>query len=153
MDETWQKVGALSSVQILRLQQTCRKEQEELTGFVIGLASELRPDAMGLVLYAYVVITEAFRKSGTKFRAIKPGTIMRTWEATKTLIASLKEHSRLNVEQYAESVSEPAVFRYTLGAMSPDQEDAVELTDDEFWQILCILQTVSDCLHDSQKSR
>ena len=153
MEATWQALGAATSGQMVRLQQACGKEQEELAGFVIGFTSELRPDAMGLALYAYVVIAEAFRQCGAKFLRIKPGKIMRTWEAVSERFASVREHGRFDVEQRANSVSEPAVFRYILGAMDPDQEDAVDLTDDEFWRTLCILQTVSECLHDAQKTR
>jgi hypothetical protein len=137
----------------LRLQEACGKEQEELTGFVIGFTSELRPDAMGLALYAHVVIVEAFRQSGAKFRRVKPGKIMGIWEAAKELIASLRAHGRSEVEQYADSMSAPAVFRYILGAMRPDQEDAGALSDDEFWHTICVLKTVSDCLHDAQIRR
>jgi len=154
MEQTWRRVGGgLSRTQVLRLQQACGKEQEALTGFVIGYSSELRPDAMGLVLFANVVIAEAFRQTGVKFRAIKPAKILRTWESVKEAVAGLRPRGRPAGDEYADTASEPAVLRYVLGAMEPDQEGGVELTDDEFWHMLCVLGTVSDCLHDAKKDR
>ena len=64
MEATWQSVGGASPARVLRRQQACGEEQEELAGFVVGFTSKLRPDAMGLALYAYVVIAEAFRRCG-----------------------------------------------------------------------------------------
>jgi hypothetical protein len=156
MDATWQRIGGgVSGKEVLRLQQACGKEQEELTGFVIGFSSKLSPEAIGLTLYAHIVIAEAFRRSGAKFRVIKAAKILRTWESAEEMVTSLKDRGRSAAEQHAALTSEPAVFHYILGALSEDQDnnDPVPLTDDEFWHMLCILQTVSDCLHDAKKSR
>ena len=78
---------------------------------------------------------------------------MRTWQTVGKLVASIQEYGRSDVEQHAALVSEPAVLRYIVGAMAPDQKDSVDLADDEFWRMLRILQTVLECLHDAQKSR
>jgi hypothetical protein len=153
MEQTWRRMGGISRAEALRLQKACGKEQEELTGFVIGYTASLSPEAVGLALYAHVVIAEAFRRTGAKFRTIKPGKIMRTWAQAKELVASLEPLGRPPADQHAQATSEPAVFRYILGAMDPDQEAPVELTDDEFWHMLCVLKTVSDCLHDAKKDR
>lgn len=45
------------------------------------------------------------------------------------------------------------MLRYALDAMKSDPEDPVDLTDEEFREMLCILKTVTDCLHDAKKTR
>ena len=47
----------------------------------------------------------------------------------------------------AASSSEPAVLRYILDALTEEDDDPVELSDEEFWHILRVLKTVVDCLH------
>jgi hypothetical protein len=153
MDATWQRVAGSSGAQMLRLQQACGKEQEELMGFVIGFSSELRRDAQELTLYTHVVIAEAFPRSGAKLRTIKAAKILRTWESVSERVTSFKEYGRSAAGQHAEFTSEPAVFRYIVEAMDEPGGDNVILTDDEFWHMLCILHTVSDCLHEAKKTR
>lgn len=113
----------------------------------------MNPDAAGLALYAYVVISEAFRQSGTRFHKIKPGKIMRAWEASQAFINTLEPSGRPEPNHIPESISEPAVFNYILGVLRSDQEEPVELSEDEYWHTLRVLKVVSDCLHDAQKSR
>jgi hypothetical protein len=153
METTWRRVASSSPGEALLLQKACGKEQEELTGFMIGFSSDLRRDAAELVIYFHVVLSEAFRKSGAKFRKITPGKIVRTCEQAKETLAPLEALGPAAAEKHAELTSEPAVFRYLVSAMTEDSDDSVRLADDEFWHILHILKTVSDCLHDAQKAR
>src|SRR5438105_7891733 len=152
MEATWQKVGASSAAQALELQKRCGREQEELAAFVIAFTSKLSPSAAGLALYAYVVVAEAFRQSGARFRKVKPGKIMRAWEDTETLVTAFMAAGRPNAERIPESVAEPAVLRYILDALSLEQEDPVELSDEEYWHTLRVLMAVSDCLHGAHRS-
>ncbi len=151
MEETWQKVSASTPAQAVRLQEKCSLEQQELAGFVIGFTMELRPDVCALALYLHVVISESFRQSGVKLRRIKPGRIMRTWDLSHTFVEHLKPQGRLNSSPAIESTTEPAVFGYILGALSEDHEESVILDDAEFWHIMRVLKTVTDCLHDARK--
>jgi hypothetical protein len=151
MDATWQRVGGASRAEAIRLQQATGREQEELAGFVIGFSAQLAEEAVGLLLYAHVVIAEAFRQIGAKFRRIKPSKIMRIWAEAGDEVTSLREHGRQDAENHADATSEPAVFRYIVSAMDPDQAEPVHLADDEFWHMLRVLKTVSDCLHDAKK--
>jgi hypothetical protein len=154
MEATWQRVAGATGAEAQRLQKATAKEQEELMDFVLAMSSELSEDALGLALYAHLVIAEAFRRSGGKFRKVTPAKILSAWESAKEMAAPLKEHGRSAAERLAESTSEPAVLDYILGALDEDEGDEpVYLTDDEFWHILCILKTVSDCLHGAKKIR
>ncbi len=151
MEETWQRVAASTPAHAVRLQEKCGLEQQELAGIVIGFTVELRPDVCALALYLHVVISESFRQSGVKLRRIKPGKIMRTWELSHAFVEYLKLQDPSNLSQAIESTTEPAVFSYVLDALSEDQDDPVVLDDAEFWHIVRVLKTVTDCLHDAQK--
>jgi len=152
MNATWQKVGASSGAQALELQKKCGREQEELAAFVVAFTSQLSPSAAGLALYAYIVVAEAFRQSGAKFRKVKPGRITRAWEETEGPITALMGAGRPDSQAIPESVAERAVLRYILDALSPDQDEPVELSDEEYWHILRVLMTVSNCLHGAHRS-
>jgi hypothetical protein len=57
--------------------------QAELSTFIIASESQ----------YCYVVVAEAFHESGSKFKTIKPGKIMRTWEDTPGYFDTIRMHS------------------------------------------------------------
>lgn len=153
METTWQAVGAMSPSQALRLQQTHGTRQQELTAFVMAYSSGLRAEVAALVLYVFLVLVEAFHRSGARFRKLKPAKIMREWEAASESVAPVAglEDDRASV--LAKESSEPAVFRYVLEALGPDHEDPILLSDDEFRQSLSILATVIACLADGRKTR
>lgn len=152
MDSTWRSVGGSSSTAIARMQKQCGKDQQELTGFVIGFTSDLEPEALGLALYVHLVVAEAFRRSGTRFRKIKPGKIERTWSENFGLINDLKArgYTRSTFSFPTELTSEPAVLQYIVDALTEESDvDPVAVDIDSFWHILQVLKTVSDCMHDA----
>lgn len=155
MEATWTRVGSSTPAEVQRLRQACEREQKELTHFVFGLSSELRREAAEVALYLYVVISEAFRKSGPKFKPVKPGKIVRAWETAKATIVSLPRDCLSDRHPPAQPITpEPVVFRYVAEALTEDSEtDPVCLTGEECWQVLTILQTVSDCLHGAARDR
>jgi hypothetical protein len=155
MEATWQAVGAMSEAEALRKQRLCRKEQEELTGFVLAFTSELPPEALGLALYVHVVIMEAFRRSGARFRRLKPAKIESAWKANCAFVNDLKAagYSRAPFQLKAELTSEPAVMQYVIDALTEEGvDDPVPLSDPELWHILQVLKTVSDCMHSACRS-
>jgi hypothetical protein len=155
MEETWRAVGAMSDAEIRRRQGLCGKEQEELTSFVLAFTSELPPEALGLALYAHFVVIEAFRRTGVRFRKLKPARIETTWRENFGFINDLKAtgYSRAPFQLKAELTSEPAVMQYVIDALTEDNEDdPVALTDDDFWRVLQVLKTVADCMHSARRS-
>jgi hypothetical protein len=120
IEETWRAVGASSPATIRELQKRCGKDHEELTCFMLGFTSALRPEALGLALYVHLVVTHAFRRSGSKFRRIRPGRIERTWTANAEFIDRLKagRYPRATIPTEAASSSEPAILRYVLDALT-----------------------------------
>ena len=153
MEETWHAAAVMPPNAALHRQELCGKEQPELTGFVIGFTSELPPDAVGLALYAYVVVMEAFRRTETRFRKIHPGKIERAWKDNFAFLNDLKHagHTRLPFRLEADRSSEPAVLQYVIDALTEqDDEDPVDLAELDFWHILQVLKTVADCMHDAR---
>jgi hypothetical protein len=154
MDATWQHIGASSGARVLAMQKECGKHQQELTGFVVLYTSTLSPEAIGLALYAYVVIFQAFKRSGATLRKIGDARILRQWEATGERLANAQA-SGGRLESLLPSIecSERVVLAYIAGALSQDQEDPVDLTDAEYWHIARVLVTATECLHQAQKTR
>ena len=153
MDETWRVVGGSSAGEIRRMQKQCGKDQEELTAFVLAFTSDLRPEAVGLTLYVHLVVAQAFRRCEVKFRRIKQKTIERTWKDNFAFINDLKSagYSRSHFSLPAHLTSEPSVLQYVIDALTEeDDDDPVTLTEVEFWQILQVLKTFADCMHDAR---
>jgi hypothetical protein len=156
MEETWQDVGAMHDAEIKRRQGLCGKEQEELTAFVLAYLSDVAPEAMGLGLYAHLVVIEAFRRSGVPFRKLKPGRIESTWKDNFDFINELRAAGRPRAPFRLASglSSEPAVMQYVIDALTEENEDdPIDVSDDDFWSILQVLKTVSDCMHSAQRIR
>jgi hypothetical protein len=155
MEATWRAVGAMSEAEIRRKQGLCGEEQEELTGFVLAFTSELPSEALGLALYAHFVVVEAFRRSGARFRKLKPGRIESTWKDNFGFVNELRAagYSRAPFQLKTDLVSEPAVMQYVIDALTEESaDDPVILSDDDFWRILQVLKTVVDCMHSACRS-
>ena len=153
MEATWQAVGAMPPSQALRLRKTHGKQQQELTGFVIAYSSELRSEVGALIHYIFLVLLEAFHRSGARFRKVKPAKIVRQWQIASELFGSITDQEAAEAMSAASQVKEPAVFSYIVDALGPEQEDPIILTNQEFGQSLSILATVVTCLHDGRKTR
>ena len=156
MEETWRAVGALSEREIRKRQGLCGKEQKELTGFVLGFTSDLREEALGLALYAHFVVVEAFRRSGAAFRKIESGNIERTWKDNFGFTNDLRVagYTRSPFQLQEDLSSEPAAMQYVIDALTEeDSDDPVRLTDQEFWHVLQVLKTVTDCMHEASRKK
>ena len=155
VEDTWRAIGALSDDEIRRKQALCGKEQQELTGFVLAFTSDLPPEAFGLALYVHLVVIEAFRRSGARFRRLKPTRIETTWRENFGFIGDLKAagHTRAPFQLRPELASEPAVMQYVIDALTEENEDdPVSLGEEDFWRIVQVLKTVADCMHSARKS-
>jgi hypothetical protein len=155
MESAWRAVGAMSDGEIRRRRALCGREQEELTGFVLAYTSDLPSEALGLALYAHFVVIEAFRRSGARFRKLKPTRIEDTWKENFGFINDLRAagYSAAPFQLKAELASEPAVVQYVIDALTEkNDDDPVSIADDDFWRILQVLKTVADCMHFARKT-
>lgn len=152
MENTWRSVASMSSDELRRRQDLCGKEQEELTSFVLAATTDLSPDAAGLALYIHLVVVEAFRRTKIPFRKVDSGTVERLWQESFGFINDLKRagHGRQPFQLEASLCAEPAALQYVVDALTEtDADDPVDFADDDFWQILRILKTLVDCMHDA----
>ena len=120
---------------MVALQRKSGPFQPELTGFVIGFTSDLRPDALGLALYASVVVYEIFRVHHLKLRKARERTVLRHWETTCQLVEDL--HSQCDRQGTLRDLhietTEPFVLQYVVDALTEQNTgDPIELSDDEF---------------------
>jgi hypothetical protein len=156
MEETWRSVAASSPEEIRKMQKASGTKQEELTAFVLAFLSGLSSEALGLALWVHLVVMQAFLRSGSRFKRVKPNKIERAWRENQTLCAEL--WSSAEDDPYGElahrEASEPAVVQYIIDAMtevSPD--DPIAISEEERRKAVQVLKTVSDCLHDAYRVR
>ena len=151
VEATWQRIGVAEGAVISALQRKCGLSQPELTAFVIGFTEDLRPDAMGLTLYAMVVVYEVFRVHHVKIRKARERVVLRQWEMARAFTEELRERglSRRDILVADINTAEPYAFRYVIEAFTEQSEDdSIEISDDEFWQMLAVLRTVIETLHE-----
>lgn len=151
VESTWQHVGALESRAVLKIQQQAGKFQPEVVGFVLGFTSELRGEAMGIALYAMLVVLEMFRAAPVrKIVKVKDSTILRHWRENQRILSTTSESGAPALAAVAASSTEPYVVQYIVEALTDrEQEDRPLLTDTEIRYVLSILKTASDSLHDA----
>ena len=153
MEQTWRSVAEMPSQELRRRQDLCGEEQEHLSSFVLAFTSDLSPDAIGIALYVHLVVVEAFRRTKALFREIKPGTIERAWKDNFGFVNDLKQagYGRQPFQLDPRQYSEPAALQYVVDALTEtDEDDPVDLEDNDFWQVLQVLKTVVDCMHNAQ---
>lgn len=155
MEATWRSVGASSAIEMRRMQKQSGKDQEELTKFVLGFTSDLSEQALGLALYMHLVVSQAFRRSRAKFRKVTAAQIDRAWKDNFAVINELKSagHAGAPFAFPSHLTSEPAALQYIVEALTEqDEADPISLVEHEFWQILQVLKTHCDCMHDAGTS-
>jgi hypothetical protein len=154
MEQTWMSVGAASVAEFRRMQEQSRRAQEQLTAFVIAGTDAVCDDAMGLALYVYGVVLQAFIRSGSKLERVKPGAIDRAWADNAAFVAVLQAagNTRAGFPVADLGVSEPAVLQYIVAAFTEiNPADPLEFSDADFWQILRVVKTAADCLHGAAR--
>ena len=154
MQATSQQVGASSGARVFAMERAFGKHQYELSGFVVAYISHLSAEANGLALYAYIVICQAFKRSGAALRKVAGARIVRQWEATGQHLAGFQATGgRLESLLPSIACSERVVLAYIAGALSHDREDPVNLTSEEYWHSARVLITATECLHQASKTR
>ena len=151
VEETWRRLGACVGKELVALQARSGRYQPELTGFVLGFTSELRPDALGLALYAMVAVYEMFRVRHIKMRKARERVVLRHWAAACERVIGLREtgltRETLNVD--ALETTDPFVLGYVLDAFTETHaDDPIDISDDELWHMVAIFLTVVETLHE-----
>jgi hypothetical protein len=151
VEATWQRIGAFEPEAMAALQKRSGSFQPQLSGFVLGFSSDLRPDALGLTLYAAAVVYEMFRVHHVKLRKARERVVVRQWETARDLAAELREMgvTREGLLRANVKTTEPFALRYVIEALTErTEDDPIDINDDEFWQIFVVLKTVIETLHE-----
>ena len=151
VETTWRKIGAFDPAEMSALQGRSGRFQPELTGFVIAFTSDLRPDALGLTLYAMVVVYEMFQVHHVKVRKARERVVIRQWEVAQDVTSRLREQGVKRDELLHADIdtSEPLAMRYVIEALTEQaSDDPIDINDDEFWHMVAVLKTVIETLHE-----
>lgn len=150
MDETWPAVAQVSPATALKMQKEWRKAQKHLAAFVIEASLPLGEHAAGLALYIHLVSYRAFLRSGARFRKITRDTVERVSRETADRIQALRAQPAPLDALPAAFPTEPTVLAYAVEALLEPSDDAPgDLSEDAFWQVLHILATAAECLHEA----
>jgi hypothetical protein len=155
IDGTWRSVGALEPAAMRRIQKSSGKDQEDLMAFVMAWNSEQRSEVLGLGLYLALVILESFRRGPVrKVKRVKERQILKLIRENQALIAALPDSPEEGsaVLKDSDIVSEPAIMEYILSALAEipeDPDEALDLSNDEFWHLVLVLKTFTDALHEA----
>lgn len=149
-EQAWQRIGRLAPSEVVKLQRRSGKFQPELVGFVLGFTHDLSPEAMGIALYAMLVIFDMFQRAAPPgFAKVKERAILQLWEENRglsdTLLASDFDAELMN--EFATGSCEPAAVRYVIDALVDVQEESGDLPPEEIARVLAVHKTVIDALH------
>jgi hypothetical protein len=134
----------------LKMQHEWQKAQKHLANFVTSASLRLGEHAAGLALYVHLVTYRAFMRTGARFRTITEHAVERVSRETAARIEALRSQpAPLNAWPLALPTPEPVVLAYAIEALMEPSEDLDELSDEEFWQVLHIVATAAECLHEA----
>ena len=93
---------------------------------------------------------QAFLRSGARFRKITRGTVERESLKTAARIEALRAQPAPLDALPAAFATEPTVLAYTVEALLEPPDDAPgDLSEEAFWQVLHLLATAAECLHEA----
>lgn len=152
-EQAWKRVGALDEAAALELQQRSGTFQPELVGFVLGFIHNLSPEAMGIALYATLVVFEMFQRAVPRIKKVKERTIVRLWHENRRAVDDLfaSEFDEDLMTAFVSDSAEPAALQYVVDAMVDAQDDSDELEAEEVAHVLAVLKTVIDALHQAPR--
>lgn len=150
--QAWERIGAYNEDTVLKLQKRSGRFQPELVGFVIGFTHELSPDAIGIALYAMLVVFEMFQQSASQIKKVKEQTIVRLWHenrhATSELVASRFDVDL--VDAFVSASVEPAAIGYVIDALIQVQDECA-LPVEEVAHVLAVHKTVIEALNKAAR--
>ena len=133
IDNTWRKIGTLSEVAILRLQQRHLKRQKAITRYIAKQVENFREDAASVFLYVAHVVLEASEQHTPRPKRVSSTEVKR---ALAEVSASEFESPEQNLITYAREA-----FTEVSG------EDDVVLSEYELDSFLAIINAMALCIH------
>ena len=150
IDPTWTRVMTSTHDEWRRLERRCGPFQEELTGFVLGFTHKLSGEAQGLARDCMVACFEIYREHFPVIRKASDDQILAQWRRCRPRIADAEALTDAGapLQQMYGGSPQPLLFEAvvdTLLGPDPDDLDAIDesaLDDEEFWEVLAVLDTV-----------
>ena len=133
-----------------RLEKRCGPFQEELTGFVLGFTHKLTGEAQSIARDCMVACYEIYREQFANIRKATDDQILAQWKRSRPRIADAEALTDAGapLQQMYGGSPQPLLFEAVVDALlgpDPDELDADDveaLDDDEFWEVLAVLDTV-----------
>jgi len=150
IDPTWTRVMTSSRDEWRRLERRCGPFQEELTGFVLGFTHKLGADAQALARDCMVACFEIYREQFRAVRKAEDDRIMAQWKRCRARMADAEALTDAGapLQQMYGGSPQPLLFEAVVDAvLGPDPEnldaaDGYALDDDDFWEVLAVLDTL-----------
>lgn len=101
IDAVIERLNGLREREVIALQRRLGPAQPELAAFVLAYTHDRGPDVSGFAIATTMVLLEAFRASGLKMRKARERVVARQWEASRALLAALREDVEENGERAA----------------------------------------------------
>jgi hypothetical protein len=152
----WNRAMCADEKNFARLLRQSGKFQEQLTAFVIAFTLDMRPEISEAARTVMVCLYEVYRENTASVRQATEAAVEAQWRQSRERIAELEV--LVDAGEPIESVifdhPQPALMTTVLGVLmdvDPEEEDGVpkgdvddllELSTDEFWQLLMVMHTV-----------
>lgn len=146
----WNRVMQSSPKEWAKLEARSGPFQDELTGFVLGFTYQLNADAQELARDCMVACYEIYREHFPVIRKATDEQIMAHWQRSRARIADAEALTDAGapLQQMYGGSPQPVLFEAVIDGLLPpdpddlDAEDAYALDDEEFWDVLAVLDTV-----------
>ena len=148
VDLTWQTIAAMPPQDAAEAMFEFSQAQPNLLGFVMAFADDLETDAQELSTYILFVVYSMFMKSATaEIPMITEDQIRTQYEATQDLLGRLHDSDDPAEDMDVVIENQPWVYRYVTEALleqNDDPADHVEISEEEFGEIVMMMKTVID---------
>jgi hypothetical protein len=154
VEETWQEVSSLAPGLMTKEMGKVSRSQPDILAFMMEFAQDLDQEVKELAVYMFFVIFRIFQKSTRKrIEKISAENIIKCYEKNEDLIQSLEgiHHRFLDRIARVQLSSQPYVMKYVIESLfeTPNEEEAVALTEEDTGYLFLLLKTVVDVLDNA----
>jgi hypothetical protein len=159
VDNAWQTVSAFEAEQAADEMHRISEANPELLAFVSVLSEEMTQEAQELAYYMFVVIYTMFDAELDGVPPITHEAVADQYEKTSDMMDRLAEangdEEEISIESMQEATEQPWVMKYVVESLieSQEGEDPIELSDDDFGNIMLILTTLVEVLHEATAAK
>jgi hypothetical protein len=153
----FERVAGLDSKGASRLQHRTVGAQPELTAFTLALTEGLTEDERSFAVFLFHCICAAFTKHSKAVRRVGEKAVARQWPLSVQRIRelALAPDTDAGDEAYIARGPQPALLAAVLEALGDPEEgeDPVAISDEAYWQLLAVCDTLVVTLHEAATPR